>query len=105
MGINLFRVLMIYLKPVLPHTAQQVESFLNIPALQWQDKNTPLLNHCINPFQPMINRIDSKQIEALKMAAQQDIDTSTTPVTTSTTTPTIPIKWICALQRYWKLKP
>ena len=70
MGINLFRVLMIYLKPVLPKTAEQVETFLNIAPLQWEDKNTPLLNHKIREFQPLINRIDPKQIEAMKMSEQ-----------------------------------
>lgn len=77
MGINLFRVLMIYLKPVLPQTAKQVEQFLNIPALQWDDRNQPLLSHKIQTFQPLITRIDPKQIEAMKMAAQEDITTST----------------------------
>ncbi len=76
-GINLFRVLMIYLKPVLPETAKQVEQFLNIPPLQWSDKDEPLLNHSIREFQPLIQRIDPKQIEAMKMAAQHDIEKST----------------------------
>ena len=75
MGINLFRVLMIYLKPVLPHTAKQVETFLNIAPLQWHDKNTPLLKHTIREFQPLINRIELKQIEGLKMASQDDVVT------------------------------
>lgn len=72
MGLNLFRILMIYLKPVLPCTAKQVEEFLNIPPLTWSDKNHPLLNHTIQVFQPLINRIDPKQIEAMKMATQED---------------------------------
>lgn len=76
MGLNLFRILMIYLKPVLPQTAKQVETFLNIQPLQWQDKDKPLLNHVICEFKPLINRIDPKQIEAMKMAAQEDIDQS-----------------------------
>lgn len=80
MGINLFRVLMIYLKPVLPETAKQVEAFLNIAPLTWADKDTPLLNHTIKEFTPLIQRIDPKQIEAIKMAAQEDITQSTTPV-------------------------
>lgn len=85
MGINLFRVLMIYLKPVLPKTAEQVQAFLNISPLKWNDKNQPLLSHTIREFQPLITRIDPKQIEAMKMAAQQDIEqsTTTTPVTTA----------------------
>jgi methionyl-tRNA synthetase len=76
-GINLFRVLMIYLKPILPKTAKQVEEFLTISPLQWADKNQALLNHSIREFQPLITRIDPKQIEAMKMAAQQDIAAST----------------------------
>lgn len=88
MGINLFRTLMIYLKPVLPLTAKHVENFLNISPLQWQDKNNALLNHTIREFTPLINRIDPKQLEALTMAAQQDIETSTT--TTATTQATEP---------------
>ncbi len=77
LGINLFRVLMIYLKPVLPHTAEQVEQFLNIKPLTWNDKDTPLTQHRINEFKPLLNRILPKQIEALKMAAQADIQQST----------------------------
>lgn len=73
MGINLFRVLMIYLKPILPNTAKQVENFLNISPLMWNDKNQPLLNHTIREFQPLMNRIDPKQIEELKMASQENI--------------------------------
>jgi len=80
-SLNLFRILMIYLKPILPNTAKQVESFLNIPPLQWSDKNQPLLNHTIQTFQPLLTRIDPKQIEAMKMTAQQDIDQSTATAT------------------------
>ncbi|HTM62951.1 MAG TPA: methionine--tRNA ligase [Gammaproteobacteria bacterium] len=77
LGINLFRVLMIYLKPILPHTANEIEKFLNIKPLVWDDKDTPLTSHTINEFTPLINRINTKQIEALKMAAQEDISQST----------------------------
>jgi len=73
LGLNLFRVLMIYLKPILPATAKQVEHFLNIAPLQWQDKNQALLNHTIREFQPLITRVDPKQIEAIKMASQTDL--------------------------------
>lgn len=74
MGINLFRVLMIYLKPVLPQTAKQVENFLDIPPLNWHDKDKPLLDHTIKEFKPLINRIDPKQIEAMKMASQHEVE-------------------------------
>ncbi len=64
-GLNLFRLLMVYLKPVLPKTADNVESFLNIPPLKWEDAGQPLLNHRINRFKPLLTRIESKQIEAM----------------------------------------
>lgn len=74
MGLNLFRILMIYLKPVLPETAKQVEDFLNIPALTFKDKDGPLLNHRIKDFKPLINRIENQHIEALKMSAKEDME-------------------------------
>lgn len=86
-GLNLFRILMIYLKPVLPHTAQQVESFLNIKPLQWEDRESPLINHKINEFIPLITRIDPKQIEALKMASQTEIQGTASPATAETPAP------------------
>ena len=64
-GLNLFRLLMIYLKPVLPKTAGNVELFLNVPPLIWEDAGQPLLNHRINRFKPLLTRIEDKQIEAM----------------------------------------
>lgn len=86
MGMNLFRQLMIYLKPVLPHIAKQVELFLNIAPLMWQDKDTPLVKHTIQDYQPLIQRIDPKQIEDMKMTAQQDVQASSpTPAAAAST--------------------
>lgn len=87
LGINLFRVLMIYLKPILPNTAIEVEKFLNIKPLTWDDKDDPLTGHQINTFNPLMNRINTKQIEALKMAAQEDINQSTPVNTAASVTP------------------
>lgn len=86
-GLNLFRILMIYLKPVLPHTAQQVESFLNIKPLLWEDRETPLTKHKINEFTPLITRIDPKQIEALKMASQAEIQGTAAPAAAEAAAP------------------
>lgn len=77
LGINIFRVLTIYLKPILPEIAEQAEKFLNDSPLTWDDKNYPLKGHKINEFKPLLERINPKQIEALKMAAQEDIKQST----------------------------
>jgi methionyl-tRNA synthetase len=49
-GLNLFRVLMVYLKPVLPRMAEQVEAFLQIvPPLAWDQCRQPLTGHRIAP--------------------------------------------------------
>ncbi|MEO8401884.1 MAG: methionine--tRNA ligase [Gammaproteobacteria bacterium] len=77
MGIHLFRVLMIYLKPVMPEMAKNVEGFLNCSPLLWSDKDKALLNHKINEFQPLAQRLEKKQIEALKMDAQQPAENTT----------------------------
>ncbi len=63
-GINLFRVLMTYLKPILPHTALKSEEFLN-SELQWHTLSEPLLAHSINKFKPLMTRIEKEQIEAM----------------------------------------
>lgn len=62
MGLNLFRILALYLKPVLPKIAEQVETFFNIAPLSWADVHTPLLNHTINTYAPLMTRIDPKHI-------------------------------------------
>lgn len=65
LGLNLFKILMVYLKPVLPKTAQAVETFFNIPPLKWEDRIMPLLDQKINPFQPLLQRVDPDLIAAL----------------------------------------
>ena len=62
LALNLFRILIIYLKPVLPKLALSVEDFLQIMPLQWGDINTPLLAHTIKPFTPLMTRIEEIQI-------------------------------------------
>ncbi len=72
-GLNCFRQLMIYLKPVLPVTARATESFLSIDPLHWQDAQQPLLAHQIAPFQPMLQRIEQKRIDAMLKEARTDL--------------------------------
>jgi len=71
MGINLFRVLIGYLKPVLPRTTEQAEAFLNIEPLQWTDSATPLLDHTITKFKPLMTRIESDKIDAILEASAE----------------------------------
>ena len=65
LAINLFRVLMTYLKPVLPEMAEKSEAFLNVDSLNWDDIKSPLLGHQINKFKPLMTRIEDEQIKAM----------------------------------------
>ena len=65
MGLNLFRVLSVYLKPVIPHTVEKVEAFLNVPSLAWRDLGTPLLDAEIQKFRPLMTRVEQSAIEAI----------------------------------------
>ena len=65
LAINFFRVLMTYLKPVLPEMAEKSEAFLNVESLNWDDIKSPLLDHQINQFKPLMTRIEDEQIEAM----------------------------------------
>ncbi len=71
-GINLFRVLMIYLKPVLPAMAAKAESFLEC-SLDWTALETALLDHELGTFEPLLTRIDSKQVEAMVAASREPV--------------------------------
>src|SRR4030065_245481 len=64
-SLNLFRLLTIYLKPVLPKLAAEVEKFLNVAPFTWNDSATLLTDHVINPYQHLAARIDPKQVAAL----------------------------------------
>ncbi|XOV78658.1 MAG: methionine--tRNA ligase [Aestuariibacter sp.] len=71
-GINLFRILMVYLKPVLPELAKKAEQFLN-EELQWQGITAPLLDHEINKFKALMQRIDMDKVEKMIEASKEDL--------------------------------
>ena len=65
-GINLFRLLTLYLKPVVPKIASQAERFLNIPPLTWPDSRSVLSRgHRINEYSHLVARAEEKQLDAL----------------------------------------
>ncbi len=67
-----FRILTVYLKPVLPQLATQVEALLNIAPLQWEDVSKPLPHgHQVNPYSHLMTRVDAKMLEALFDAPAQ----------------------------------
>ena len=63
LGINAFRALMVYLKPVLPAMAAKAEAFLNAGELTWAAAAAPLLDHPIGKFKPLITRMDRKDVD------------------------------------------
>ena len=64
-ALNMFRLLSIYLKPVLPELSKNVEQFLNIDSMNWSDHQNLLLDHKINKFKPLMQRIDADAVEAM----------------------------------------
>ena len=74
-GLNLFRVLMVYLTPVLPALSAQTAELLNLNTqdMRWEASQQPLVNHAINKFKPLMQRVDNQQIEALLAASREDL--------------------------------
>ena len=70
-GINAFRLLLCYLKPVLPALAEKAEAFLNVEPLQWDDVDHLLTGHRLNKFQPLITRVETDKIQAMIDATQK----------------------------------
>jgi methionyl-tRNA synthetase len=64
-GVNLFRVLMLLLKPVLPAMADRAAAFLGQPFRHWDDIATPLLNSALAPYEPLATRLDPKVVATL----------------------------------------
>ncbi|MFA6062543.1 MAG: methionine--tRNA ligase [Gallionella sp.] len=78
-AMTLFRDLTLYLKPVLPVLAEQVEAFLNIPPLAWNQSWQPLAaGHTINSYQHLATRLDPKLIEAMTAANQASLTPAVT---------------------------
>ncbi len=79
-ALNLFRLLALYLKPVLPKLTEAVEGFLNISPLAWNDsKNLLPDGHAIQPYSHLMTRVEMKQIEALVEANKQSLETPPAP--------------------------
>ncbi|WP_416426381.1 methionine--tRNA ligase [Pseudomonas sp. App30] len=74
LGVNLFRQLVIFLKPVLPQLAADAEAFLNVAPLTWADHATLLANHQLNPFQALMSRIDPVKVQAMVDASKEDLE-------------------------------
>ncbi len=76
-GINLFRLLVSYLKPVIPVLAENAEDFLNIESQVWPIETQPLLNHTIKAFKPLMTRIESDKTDAILAASINSMEQQT----------------------------
>ncbi len=77
MGINLFRLLIGYLRPILPATAEASEAFLQTGPTSWDDLQQPLTGHGIAKFNPLMTRVEQPQIEAMIEASKEDLTART----------------------------
>ncbi len=82
-GINAFRLLMCYLKPVLPAMALKTEEFLAIEPLQWSDIDRLLTAHKINKFQALMTRVEADKVQAMVNATQQEFENQEKAKTTA----------------------
>ncbi|WP_090254420.1 methionine--tRNA ligase [Ectothiorhodospira marina] len=73
-GINLFRVLMTYLKPVLPAMAERAEAFLDVEPLTWDAVAKPLTGARIKPYEPLMTRVDPEAVKALLEASKESLE-------------------------------
>ncbi len=81
LGLNLFRVLMTYLKPVLPRVAERAESFLAAGPLDWAAIREPLLGRTIEPFTPLLTRVERARVDAMiEASTEQDEARATGPL-------------------------
>ncbi|MEJ2212985.1 MAG: methionine--tRNA ligase [Gammaproteobacteria bacterium] len=78
MGINLFRLLIGYLRPILPQTAEASEKFLQIEPLTWDVLATPLTGHEIAKFKPLMTRIERDRIDAMLEDSKQHMESLAT---------------------------
>ncbi|MBR9883295.1 MAG: methionine--tRNA ligase [Oceanospirillales bacterium] len=73
LGINLFRVIVSYLAPVLPQVAEEAAAFLNIDTFAWNAVEKPLLSHKINKFKPLMQRVEPEAIEKVIEDSKQNL--------------------------------
>ncbi len=79
-ALELFRLLTLYLKPVLPKLAAEVEQFLNISPLTWTSIGASLTaNHTISAYEHLITRIDPKAVEAMTEANKENLAATPAP--------------------------
>ncbi|ABM00255.1 methionine--tRNA ligase [Shewanella amazonensis] len=80
-ALNLFRILVTYLKPVLPRLAKDVEDFFRME-LTWDGLDSDLSGHEIAPFKPMMQRVELDKVAAMVEASKENLQATAEPVKT-----------------------
>ncbi|MBB3824082.1 methionine--tRNA ligase [Xanthomonas arboricola] len=86
-GLNLFRILVAALKPILPRTCAEAEAFLSAPMTSWEDVECPLTTHTIQPYTALFTRIDPKLIDAMTDASKDTLAAPAVPAATAKPAP------------------
>ena len=79
-GLNFFRALMIYLKPIVPKLAARAEKLLNAGEFRWDDAAVPLLARPIAPFETLLTRVEAASVEAIVGNAPEEPNAAAPPV-------------------------
>ncbi|MCH1919220.1 methionine--tRNA ligase [Shewanella sp. A3A] len=77
-ALNLFRILVTYLKPVLPRLSSDVEAFMDLE-LTWSGLNNPIDGHAINAFKPMMQRVELDKVSAMVEASKENLQATAEP--------------------------
>ncbi|ONG41483.1 methionine--tRNA ligase [Alkanindiges hydrocarboniclasticus] len=80
-GLNLFRQLVVYLVPVLPSLAKQVQLFFKLDSMDFASRQQVLLDHEVYTFQPLMQRVDKAKVELMVEASKESLTTTATPAT------------------------
>lgn len=84
-SLNIFRILIIFLQPILPNMAEKVEDIFNLKGkLLWSDILNPLKGHTINTFTPLMTRVEKDKVNAMVEASKEDL-AATAPTVAKTT--------------------
>jgi methionyl-tRNA synthetase len=84
-GLNLFRVLCVYLKPIMPRLAAGAEQFLGLAPQRWDDVAQPLLGTTIGSYEPLATRVDAAATRALVAASAENLKPSGIPTAAQAT--------------------
>lgn len=104
-ALEAFRLLAVYLKPILPNTVGRIEAFLNVEPLNWRAIDAQLSSaRPIQPYSHLMTRVDKKQVDALVEANRQSLQATVDAVPAANGTPAIePVAETIAIDDFAKI--